>query len=120
MPYLSEKDTVILLNLYHSALKIQRYSQDHFHWESFSEDEESYDAAMMNFVVIGECAGKLSDPFKDALQNINWRKMYNYRNIIAHDYFGIDTEIAWEIITKDIPNLIIEIETVFDENKINH
>jgi uncharacterized protein with HEPN domain len=53
MPFMSERDTVILLNLYQSALKIRRFSTKHSNWESFAEDEKSYDATMMNFIVIG-------------------------------------------------------------------
>ena len=47
----------------------------------------------MNFIVIGEMADKLSDDFKLKTQeNVDWLKIKSFRNIIAHNYFGVDAE----------------------------
>jgi uncharacterized protein with HEPN domain len=64
---------------------------------------------MMNFVVIGEMVDKISDEFKKSHSNIEWIKIKGFRNIVAHDYFGIDAEEVWLIIKNKIPNLKIEI-----------
>jgi uncharacterized protein with HEPN domain len=68
---------------------------------------------MMQFVIIGEMISKLDDSFKDKHSTIPWQKIKDFRNIIAHNYFGIDADEIWEIITikikplkKDIENLI--------------
>lgn len=53
---------------------------------------------MMNFVVIGEMVDKISDEFKKSLSNIEWIKIKGFRNIVAHDYFGIDAEEVLQII----------------------
>ena len=54
---------------------------------------------MMNFIVIGEMADKLSDEFIDSTEGqIEWFKIRGLRNIIAHNYFGIDAEEIWQII----------------------
>ena len=48
---------------------------------------------MMNFVVIGEMAEKLTVDFRRSIEDqIDWYKIRGYRNIIAHNYFGIDAE----------------------------
>lgn len=60
---------------------------------------------MMNFIVIGENVGKLSENLKEQNPQINWNKMYGFRNIIAHHYFGINVDIVWEIINDDLPKL---------------
>ncbi len=56
-----------------------------------------FDAVMMNFIVIGEIVGRLSGEFKEKYNQINWKKVLGFRNIVAHNYFGIDAEV-WEII----------------------
>jgi uncharacterized protein with HEPN domain len=53
---------------------------------------------MMNFVALGETVSKLSDKFKKKYNYIDWQKIYAFRNIIAHDYFGIYAPEVWEII----------------------
>ncbi len=52
-----------------------------------------------NFIVIGEMAEKLSSDFLSETENdIDWFKVRGFRNIIAHNYFGIDAEEVWQII----------------------
>jgi uncharacterized protein with HEPN domain len=61
---------------------------------------------MMNFIVIGEMADKLSEEIKDETKNkIDWRKVIGFRNIIAHNYFGIDAEEVWQIIQTSLSKL---------------
>jgi uncharacterized protein with HEPN domain len=60
---------------------------------------------MMNFIVIGEEVGKLTDELKLLNEQINWQKIYTFRNIIAHHYFGINVAIVWQNISIDLPKL---------------
>jgi uncharacterized protein with HEPN domain len=60
----------------------------------------------MNFIIIGEMVEKLSDELKDATENeVNWFKIKGFRNILAHNYFGVDAEEVWQIIHNNLPNL---------------
>ena len=69
---------------------------------------------MMNFVVIGEMVDKLSEDFKNDNSEVEWIKIKGFRNIVAHDYFGIDAKEVWQIIIDKIPNLIYEITKLLD------
>jgi len=53
---------------------------------------------MMQFVVIGEIVSRLDDTYKQQHTQISWQQIKNFRNIIAHDYFGIDADEIWDII----------------------
>jgi len=59
----------------------------------------------MNFVIVGEMVSKLSDEFKNTHTNIDWYRIKDLRNLVAHDYFGIDAEEVWQIIKSDLPKL---------------
>jgi uncharacterized protein with HEPN domain len=59
----------------------------------------------MNFVVIGEAVLRLEPSFIETNSVIEWHKIKGFRNLIAHDYFGIDTEEVWDIVTNKIPGL---------------
>jgi len=82
-----------------SIQKIQDYSAKFKNADELYEDSKSFDATMMNFVVIGEMVEKLSSDFIAETENdIDWFKVKGFRNIIAHNYFGIDAEEVWQII----------------------
>jgi len=69
---------------------------------------------MMNFVVIGEMVDKISDELKSNHPEIEWIKIKGFRNIVAHDYFGIDAEEVWQIIKNKIPALKSDLEQIPD------
>ncbi len=89
-----------------SIQKIQDYSSMFKNADELHEDSKSFDATMMNFIVIGEMAEKLSADFISETENdIDWFKVRGFRNIIAHNYFGIDAEEVWQIIQSSLIDL---------------
>ncbi len=102
----SHKDYACLQNILESIEKIKLYSNEFVNVDQFFEHTKSFDATMMNFVVIGEMAEKLSDELIQKTQTyIDWYKIRGFRNIIAHNYFGIDAEEVWQIIQNSLPVL---------------
>jgi len=69
---------------------------------------------MMNFVVIGEMVEKISEEFKRGHPAIEWIKIKGFRNIVAHDYFGIDAEEVWQIIKNKLPALKSDINQLIN------
>jgi uncharacterized protein with HEPN domain len=109
----SHKDTACLLNILDSVDKIKKYTQAYKDADALYEDNKSFDAVMMNFVVIGEMADKLSPEFRDSTEDqIDWLKIRGLRNIIAHNYFGIDAEEIWQIIQDSLIKLAATIEII--------
>ena len=95
----SHKDFACLLNILDSIDKIKKYTDSYANADELYVDSKSFDAVMMNFVIIGEMADKLSEDFRDETESIiDWLKVCGFRNIIAHNYFGIDAEEVWQII----------------------
>lgn len=70
---------------------------------------------MMNFIVIGEQIGKLSEDLKSRNNEINWEKIYSLRNILAHHYFGINVDIVWQIINTDLPKLKDDLNEIINK-----
>lgn len=94
-----------------SIKKIQKYSGKFRNADDFYEDTLAFDATMMNFIVIGEMVEKLSANILSATEKeINWVKIKSFRNIVAHNYFGIDAEEVWQIIQESLGSLKNEIE----------
>lgn len=102
---MSERDRLNLLTLLEAIEKIAKYSSGYKNADSFYENERDFDAAMMNFVIIGEMVTRLTDEFTEENTQIDWWKIRGFRNIVAHDYFGIDAEEVWQIIQTHLPKL---------------
>ena len=104
-PFLSNEDYYLLLSLVETIDKIFRYSSDYRSAEEFYNNDRDFDATLMNFIVTGEIVGKISDDLKSKTPEVDWQRVYSFRNILAHHYFGINVDIVWQIIQNDVPKL---------------
>jgi uncharacterized protein with HEPN domain len=98
--------------LIESIEKIAVYSQDFDNADEFYHDQKSFDASMMQFVVIGEIISRMDENFKISHPQIPWQKIKDFRNIIAHDYFGIDADEIWDIINNKLLPLKSDLKTL--------
>jgi len=103
-----------LLALLESIDKIKIYSQEFSNADDFYHDQKSFDACMMQFVVIGEVISRLDEEYKKRHTQIPWQKIKDFRNIIAHDYFGIDADEIWDIIHSKLLPLKCSIENLIE------
>lgn len=99
---MSNNITFNLNALIESIEKIELYSKDFGDADTFYHDQKSFDASMMQFVVIGEIISRLDEKFKMSHTEIPWQKIKDFRNIIANDYFGIDADEIWDIINNKL------------------
>lgn len=104
------KVTLSLTSILEAIEKIENYTKEFSTADDFYHDEKSFDATMMQFVVIGEMISKLDESFKKENSNIPWQKIKGFRNIVTHNYFGIDADEIWDIIKNRIKPLKSEIE----------
>ena len=103
-----------------SMYRIKEYISE----KDFVDFKKNYmliDAVVRNFEIIGEASKNVPEEIQNKYPEMPWKKMYSLRNLISHEYFGIDYEMLWQIATvnlnqniKDLMN-IIEIE----KNRIN-
>ena len=83
--------------------KIKRYSQDFQTLEEFLMDEKTCDAIMRELELIGEAVRHVLICSQHSnLVNQNWRIIVDFRNVIAHEYFGINYHEIFNIINNDI------------------
>jgi len=106
------KDHHCLESILEAIDRIIEYTSSINTADDLNNDYRNFDATMMNFVVIGEMIDKISDEFKRKHSEIEWIKIKGFRNIVAHDYFGIDAEEVWQIIKTKIPTLKSDIKSL--------
>ena len=95
--------------------KIKQYSSSFASADDFFDATQAFDASLMNFIVIGEMVEKLSDELITASNTeIDWLKVKGFRNILAHNYFGVDAEEVWQIIHNSLPKLETQIKKLLN------
>jgi uncharacterized protein with HEPN domain len=63
------------------------------------------DATLRNLQTLSEATQRLSDALKSAHPEIEWARIGAFRNVLVHNYLGIDLELVWKIIENDVPEL---------------
>ena len=101
---------VYLAHILECADRIERYlGQDR---EAFLRDTMVQDAVIRNFEVIGEAAKRIPEQFRVVHAAIPWRLMAGFRDVLIHDYEGVDLERVWRIAKEDLPAVKIAITQI--------
>lgn len=82
---------------------------------AFLEDEKTLDAVIRNLEVIGEAVKKLPEDLRTQHSGVEWKKIAGLRDILIHEYFGLDAEIVWDIVRNKVPALDREVRTILNE-----
>lgn len=77
---------------------------------AFEQNELLQGWIIRNLQIIGEAARTLSPEIRDQASDVPWSKVIGMRNILVHDYFGLDLTIIWDALENDLPRLKQEIE----------
>jgi uncharacterized protein with HEPN domain len=99
------RDDAYLLDMLLAARKVQQFTRD-VAWQSFQSDEILQNAVMRMVQIIGEAATGISPEFKQAHSEIPWNQIVGMRHRLVHDYVNIDLARVWEVVQRDIPELI--------------
>ena len=95
-------DSERLLDIADAIDRINKYSEKGK--DAFEKDELIQNWIVHHLQIIGEASARVSGDFQNLHPEIPWSKIIGMRNILVHDYFGIDTEIVWSVIEKDLPD----------------
>ncbi len=88
--------------------RIQRYVEG-LTFEQFLADQKTVDAVVRNLEIIGEAVRHLSATQEGLQGEEPWVDIAGMRNILIHEYFGVDLKIIWHTIVEDLPKLKIQV-----------
>lgn len=71
-------------------------------YEEFAQSKITIDAVIRNLEVIGEAARKLPAEIQNKSPDIEWPKIVAMRNVLTHEYFGVNTQIVWDVVQNKI------------------
>lgn len=104
------RDRVYLQHILDACQKVESYigiGQD-----SFLRESHWQDAVIRQLEIIGEATKRLSQKFREDNPLIPWRRIAGLRDVLIHDYFGVDVTAVWEVATREIPKLKQQIDTI--------
>ena len=104
----SEADRVLLDHIRECIERIQKYTGRER--SVFFESHLVQDAVVRNLQTLAESTQRLSEAIKDSERNVPWRAIAGFRNILVHGYLGIDLEVVWSVVERDLPALSSAIE----------
>jgi len=96
--------------------KIEKYTKG-VSYEKFAKSTLIEDAVIRNLEVIGEAVKKIPADVKREYSGIEWKKISGLRDVLIHEYFGINLEIVWDIIVNKIPELKVSIMKISEAIK---
>ena len=108
-------DKVYLLHINEFCEDIEMYLYEIGSFEKLKKNKLYQDAIVRKLEIIGEAANNISDKFKASFPDVPWRDIIDMRNRLIHGYFGVDLNIVWQVITKDIPPLHKQIKDILKE-----
>jgi uncharacterized protein with HEPN domain len=105
-----------LEDMFLSMQRIEEYLGD-LDFRKFKMTYMAVDAIIRNFEIIGEASKNIPTEIQEKYPEIPWRKMYGLSNLIAHEYFGIDYEMIWEIAKNNLPQNRNDLATIIEKEK---
>ena len=102
-----------LLDIVESINRIQRQAKPGQH--VFERDELVQTWMVHHIEILGEATRGVSEELRTQYPRIPWREMVAMRNVLAHDYFGIDVEQVWATVERDLPPLKEQIEAILQD-----
>ena len=109
------RDQQSIRDMLHAAQEILSFTTD-MNYVSLSEDRRTQFAVLYEILIIGEAAGRLSPEFRAQHSTIPWKDIIGMRNILAHQYDKVDSDVVWDVIHQDIPELIALLKPLLQNN----
>ena len=104
-------DRLYLVHVLECIDRIERYTAKGK--KAFMIDERTQDAVLRNLQVLSESTQRLSADLKAAHPEVDWRGISGFRNVLVHDYLGINLIRVWEIVEGDLSELKESINNIF-------
>ncbi len=95
---------------------IETFSQG-ITFKDFCSDKEKRLAILKSFEIIGEAVKNLEESLTSQYPSIPWARMAAFRDVLTHEYFGIDLEFVWKVIAERLPRLKQEMLQI--KNQLN-
>jgi uncharacterized protein with HEPN domain len=106
--------SVYLEDILEAIARIRRYTRG-LSQEAFAADEKTLDAVVRNLEVIDEAVKRLPTDVRSRESAVEWQKIAGLRDILIHQYFGIDVQILWDVVETKLPGLEAGVRSILGD-----
>lgn len=106
-------DRLYLIYILERIQRIRQYTSDGR--EAFMASTLVQDAVLRNLHTLTETCQRLSEDVRVAHSEVPWRRIAGFRNVVVHDYLGLDLDRVWEAVVRDVPPLESFVETMLGD-----
>lgn len=103
-----------LRDIEEAIARIARYTGD-LDYDGLLRDTKTQDAIIRNLEILGEAVKHISAEFKKKHRDIDWKKIAGTRDKLVHDYFGVNWDIVWNVITEKLGPLRAQVQTLLNK-----
>jgi uncharacterized protein with HEPN domain len=96
-------DRLYLIHITECIERIESYTAPGH--DAFLADTMIQDAVLRNLHTLSESTQRLSEALKEQYPDVDWATVAAFRNVVVHDYLGIDLPRIWDIVERDLPDL---------------
>jgi uncharacterized protein with HEPN domain len=108
-------DQLYLIHITECIERIERYTAPGH--DAFLSDTMIQDAVLRNLHTLSESTQRLSDALKAQRPEVDWASIAAFRNVVVHDYLGIDLPRIWDIVKRDLPTLKGAINAILEAHR---
>ena len=94
-------DRLYLVHILECIDHIQQYTAEGR--SAFFDDRKTQDAVLRNLHTLSESVQRLTESLRKHHSDVDWRSIIAFRNVVVHDYLGIDLKQIWDIVESDLP-----------------
>ncbi len=102
---------ILLGDILEAAELLERYTAG-LNRQEFAGNVEKQDAVARRLEIIGESVKRLPKDLQDQHPDVPWREIAGARDVLVHEYFRIDVDLAWEMVQQDVPELAARIRSI--------
>lgn len=110
---MSRNLSLYLADILSSIDNIQSYTRS-MTYDELIADRRTLDAVIHNFYIIGEATKQIPETIRIKYPQVEWKKIAGLRDIIAHAYFSLNTQIIWSIIQTKLEPLKATVEAILE------
>ncbi len=117
MSKLKREYLLFLKDILDSIRKIEKYTKG-LSFKELKKNEMVLDAVIRNFEIIGEATKNIPKDIKKKYPNVEWKEAAGFRDVLIHDYFGIDIEAVRDTIKNNLPEFKKHIKQIIKSEKL--